>query len=120
MLKNANWLLEGQKVPPPPPLQRDVTLHAEMLTASLLSPLGTEAMENPTFPTEGSVIVKVHLGVEVGTLHPLELIESLNREKLLSEHYNPLAVASSEGCIYTSVITWPCDRHDFNLTSIYK
>lgn len=91
-----------------------------MLTASLLSPLGAEAMGNATLPTEGSVTVKVHLGVEVGTLQPLELIESLNREEPLSEHYCPLAVASSEGCSYTSVITWLCDRCDFNLTFIYK
>lgn len=91
-----------------------------MLAASSLSPLGSEAMETPTLPTEGSVIVKVHLGAEVGILHPQELIESLKRGELLSERYCPLGVASNEGCSYTPVITWLCDRHDFNLTSISK
>lgn len=69
-----------------------------MLAASLRSPPAAEAREDPTLPTEGSVTVKVHLRVEVGTLHPLELIESLNREKLPHRHYCQLAVASSGGC----------------------
>lgn len=69
----------------------------EMLAASSHSSSAAEAREDPTLPTEGSVIVKVHLGVEVGTLHPLELIESLQREKLPLQHYCPLAVASSGG-----------------------
>lgn len=77
-------------------------------------------MANPALPAEGSVIVKVHLGAEVGTLHPLELIESLSREQLRSERCCPLAAASSEGCSYASVITWLCDRRDFNLSSIHK